>query len=299
MKTVAFLDLLGFKNYVKKDISGASELLSDYNEIIKNKIHDQTYHPQLLDKNIKLCIDSFETFLPCSDSIFITSKDPNRFVEQVSHLLSDSFLINSEQYRNPVSHLNLLEVSIPNLGGAPNERKTVEHYPVLFRGGVSFGEAYVTENSSIVNGELIQSANLIGKAVIEAIGLEKPYKGPRLICNSKFVDQLSVKIKDKYIGTIKLGELYEIYWTSSIYHDQNDPKLEIGDFSKLFVPAVNLWKALNHYDYGIHYFEYMKLIIKGTIQYFSTRNCEEMAIDYIKNTVEGFELGEKWEDLVN
>jgi hypothetical protein len=264
MKTVAFLDLLGFGQVALKDTVGAIELISDYQVIINNKVTDATIHPDLLTTAEEICADSFETLLPFSDSIFITSTDPNKFVKQVAHLLSHSFLINANQYSHPDNPSNPLETEITEIGITTRKIKT-NRYPVLFRGGVSFGEVANLTINSIVSNNIAPLTNLTGEALVEAVYLEKAGKGPRIFCNKKFVDQLDQNTKDKFIGVVKADELYEIYWTTSIFFDQNDCRIDINEFDKHFIPAVNLWKAFNHLNYGIQYYEFIKLTVKGTL----------------------------------
>lgn len=298
MKTVAFLDILGFGQVALKDIIGAIELISDYQTIVNNKVTDQTIHPTLLTTEEKICADSFETLLPFSDSIFITSTDPDKFVKQVSHLLSHSFIINSHQYTYPDNPANPLETTIAQVSTSGTTRIKVNRYPVLFRGGVSFGDVANMTVNSIINNAIYPLANLTGKALVEAVYLEKAGKGPRIFCNKNFVDQLTQDTKDKYIGIVKPDELYEIYWTTSVYFDQNDCHIDIREFNKHFVPAVNLWTAFNHLDFGIQYYEFIKLTVKGTIQYFRSKGCEQIAIDYINDKVNSVGLQVKWDDLI-
>jgi hypothetical protein len=296
MKTVAFLDLLGFGQVALKDTVGAIELISDYQVIINNKVTDATIHPDLLTTAEEICADSFETLLPFSDSIFITSTDPNKFVKQVAHLLSHSFLINANQYSHPDNPSNPLETEITEIGITTRKIKT-NRYPVLFRGGVSFGEVANLTINSIVSNNIAPLTNLTGEALVEAVYLEKAGKGPRIFCNKKFVDQLDQNTKDKFIGVVKADELYEIYWTTSIFFDQNDCRIDINEFDKHFIPAVNLWKAFNHLNYGIQYYEFIKLTVKGTLQYYRFKGCEQTAIDYIKAKVNSVGLEVKWDDL--
>ena len=298
MKTVAFLDLLGFGQVALKDTNGAIELISDYQIIVNNKVTDATIHPTLLTTAEEICADSFETLLPFSDSIFITSLDPDKFVKQVAHLLSHSFLINANQYSQPDNPANPMETTIPEIVSLTETRRLkVNRYPVLFRGGISFGNVANLTVNSIVNNNISPLTNLTGTALVEAVYLEKSGKGPRVFCNKGFVDQLNKSTKDKFIGTIKADELYEIYWTTSVFFDQNDCRIDIREFDKHFIPAVNLWKAFNHLEYGIQYYEFIKLIVKGTLHYYRFKNCEQIAIDYIKDKVKSVGLEVKWDDL--
>lgn len=299
MKTVAFLDLLGFGQVALKDTLGAVELISDYQTIINQKIKDVTIHPNLSIEDKEILADSFETLLPFSDSIFITSVAPDKFVKQVAHFLSHSFLLNSNQYLHPENPSNPLETDTYEIKTNGKKNK-INRYPVLFRGGVSFGFVENLTINSIVDRNIVPIVNLTGTALVESVYLEKEGKGPRFFCNKKFIDQLNQETKDKFIGEVKPNELYEIYWTSSVFFDQNDCLADITtNFDQLFIPAVNLWKAFNHLDYGIQYYEFIKLIVKGTLKYYRYKGCEEIAINYIKNKVREVGLEIKLNDLTS
>lgn len=298
MKTVAFLDLLGFGQVASKDIFGAIKLISDYQVIINNKVTDANIHPDLLMTNEELCADSFETLLPFSDSIFITSTNPDKFVKQISHFISHSFLINSNQYSYPENPSKPLEIEIPEVRLTSISTIKENRYPVLFRGGISFGDVADMKVNAIVNNKIYQQTNLTGKALVESVYLEKSGKGPRIFCNKNFVDQLNQTTKDKYIGVVKHDELYELYWTNSIFLDQNECFTNINEFDKHFIPAVNLWKAFNHFEYGIQYYEFIKLIINGTIQHYTAQDCGKIAIDYIKSSITSIGLEAKLDDLI-
>ncbi len=80
-KVVAFLDLLGFRRYLKGNPKEAGHLIESYNTIIDSRFMDKV---SSLKKDFKYPefskfeIDSFEYFLPFSDSIFIMSDKPNK-----------------------------------------------------------------------------------------------------------------------------------------------------------------------------------------------------------------------------
>lgn len=300
MKLICFLDILGFGNVTIKNINNALELISDYQTIINLKITDEKTHPILKITNEDLLVDSFETFLPFSDSIFITSTIPEKFIKQVSHFLIHSFQLNAEQYTNPESKENPLSTNI-NIFKSTSEITTIniERSPLLFRGGVSYGEVESININSIINNEISTITNLTGKALVESVKLEKSGKGPRVFCNKSLIDNLSEECIEKYIGTILKDELYEIYWPSLIYIDDNSFEGNIKYFDTLFIPATNLWKAFNHLDYGIHYYEFIKLIVQSTLKYFKFNGDEIYASNYITEKIKFVGLYEKTNDLMN
>ena len=76
-KVVAYLDILGFGNHTYTNVEEALELLSNYQTIINQKIIDNDLHPppsysiELQELSKQNIVDSFEYFLPFSDSVFI------------------------------------------------------------------------------------------------------------------------------------------------------------------------------------------------------------------------------------
>lgn len=95
-KVVAFLDILGFGNHTNANVEEALELLSNYETIVSQKINDKNINPpeSYEDDGLKelakqRMVDSFEYFLPFSDSLIIQSSVPNVFLPQVSRFLLD------------------------------------------------------------------------------------------------------------------------------------------------------------------------------------------------------------------
>lgn len=299
-KGIVFLDLLGFGDTALNDPAGAMKLISDYQAILENKIKDQTIHPNLSHMAEDLCADSFEYLLPFSDSIFITSNVIPKFLKQLAHLLRHSFDLNSYDYSYPINKNNPIEVSIPqiDLGSGNTIRIRINNYPVLFRGGLSFGLVNPIEIKSINKNFIINQINLTGPAVVKAVGLEKSGKGPRLFADKNFYDQVPADMKYCF-SELKPNELYEFLWTALLYRRENDCQIEIREFSTHFLPALNLWNAFNHFDYGIHYFEFIRLIIKGTIAHFEKYNARQLAINKIKEVTVSHGIYTKLKDIIN
>lgn len=268
-KAIVFLDLLGFGQTALNDPTGAINLILDYQTILDDKITDKTINPNLSNEEEDLYADSFEYLLPFSDSIFITSQDTSKFIRQLSHLLRHSFDINSYDYSNPDNRDNPIEVpeTYINFHSKTIEKIRVKRYPVLFRGGLSFGVVNPINIKSLSQKTINDQVNLTGPAVVKAVGLEKSGKGPRLFADSNFYGKVPTELKYSF-AEIKKNELYEFLWTAFNYQIGNNSKNEIESFSSSLLPALNLWKAFNHYDFGIQYFEFIRLIIKGTIAHF-------------------------------
>lgn len=298
-KGIVFLDLLGFGNTALNDPAGAMQLISDYQTILDNKITDQTIHPNLTETAEDICADGFEYLLPFSDSVFITTVNIPKFLKQLAHLLRHSFQINSYHYSHPENNENPIEITIPqiDLNSGTTTRIRVNNYPVLFRGGLSYGQVNPINIKSINQNVVNSQINLTGPAVVKAVGLEKSGKGPRLFADNSFYVQVPEDLKYCFIE-LKPNELYEFLWTTFHYHVENDCQIEIREFSNYFTPALNLWKAFNHFEYGIQYFEYIRLIIKGTIAHFRNRDCLQLAVTEIKNITEQHNIYYKIKDLL-
>lgn len=164
-KCVAFLDILGFSSYIKNDTSGAINLLETANQVIKNRLIDpasSTYNEPSLQNMAKIhSAESFEAYLPMSDSIFIIGQNPDDFVEQVSSFLCSCYRSTSRAYSHPEDEQNPIAVTMKVFktdtdGGFSSFDETANWYPNIFRGGISFGEAVVFSAFSIFrNPELI------------------------------------------------------------------------------------------------------------------------------------------------
>jgi len=305
----AFLDLLGFSNYVSIDIGGAVSLLNDYHLILSSKLYDnevspcESYGKEKL-KNIAQdnYVNSFDNFIPFSDSIFITSRNPDLFLKQICNFLTESFLINSYEYRSDnnekeITRVEIKEFSINRGSGINITNNTVNWFPVLFRGGITYGEIIPAEMTCIRNSTHLKIPSIIGKVVVEAVKLEKTDKGPRLFCNKIFVDNLSNETKH-FILPLNNPDLFEILWPMSNYIDSNDCKVEINSFMNLFIPALNLWKAFNHLDFGTHYYKFIKLVVISTIKYFEYRKYSAEVEKYIAEKLRHYGLEQKINDLM-
>lgn len=293
-KICAFLDILGFRSYILSDTNGALSLLEDYQDVLNQKIIDNKLHPpeSYSDKDLKetakkCLIDSFEYFLPFSDSILIVSNDPNLFIIQISHFVLDCFMLSSNLYTHP-----------DNKEFPTTVRENEHWYPLLFRGGIVYEDVIAIEINSIEGSNLNVITNLSGKAVVKSVSLEKFDKGPRLFCNKEFIDLLSNDVK-YLILSLEDGEHFEILWPAIIYNEFNDCKIEIHEFINIFIPAVNLWKAFNHLKEGIHYYKFLKLIVKSTISFFEWKGYLKEAKEFVSNIINDQGLELKKSDLVD
>ncbi len=112
------MDLLGFSNYTQTDTNSALILLENQQLILNQKIADNKIHPEdsYHDEEEKLLaerclIDSFEYFLPFSDSVFIIATSPDKFVKQLSCFLLECFRLTADSYSNPEDEKNPTEIN--------------------------------------------------------------------------------------------------------------------------------------------------------------------------------------------
>lgn len=309
----AYLDLLGFQDFLDRDLQGALGLLTDFHTIIQTEVIASKLHPIESSTNgiLKIlaerrALNSFECFLPFSDSIFIKSSKPDLFVGQLSSFLLRTFLFKAHVFRCPESQHDPTKVTIKEIGVDIDGKVTAEDkeafwFPAIFRGGIDYGDCYSIEVNSIKNGKLTVVTNLVGKSVVKAVNLEKEIKGPRLFCTQAFYEALRDKL-ERYIVRVDESRenLYEIYWTAFNFIETNDCEGElINSFEEVFMPAVNLWKAYNHLESSLHYYNFLKLIVRGTLHFFSFKEDElNQAKKHIILSLKREGLENKAEDLI-
>lgn len=305
-KTVAYLDILGFGDYTKSNIEEALGLLFNYQTIVNQKIIDNKLYPptsypcdlrELAKQNM---VDSFEYFLPFSDSLFIQSSAPNDFLKQISGFLLGCFLFTSDKYANPEDPSDPLKVTIREIGlrqkGVIKKCKISRWPPVLFRGGISHGDTYVFDVYAIVDSDLAQIKNIAGRALVNAVKeLEPLGKGPRLFCDTAFYNQLDNSTK-AYCKKLS-GKHHEILWPAFHFIVGNDVHTESNKICDLVRPVANLWKAYNHLPFGIHYFEFLRLIISASLTFFDMQGKRQIAEDAISKCLKSVGLENKEETL--
>jgi hypothetical protein len=313
MKACVFLDLLGFKYYVYKDIAGAIGLLSNYQTIIHTKIMVSRIRKEKKEESEEIRklieqgrISSFDCFLPFSDSILIQASKPDLLIPQLSNFLLNTFLLTSRAYAIPESLedpsiVTIRTVGLNEAGSAAAEDSKAYWFPVMFRGGIAYGECHAVQINSLINGSPSSMTNLVGKAVIEAVQIESSgIKGPRLICTRAFIEALQDKYERHIVEFNKDGKYFEILWPTFTFIEGNDVNLEmINQFEELFVPAVNLWKSNNHTESGIHYYNFLKLIITSTLHYFSFESSKlQIASRHIASRLRKVDMELKIKDLM-
>lgn len=306
---VAYIDLLAFSNHLRENTSDALMAINNYNTILSTKIREEitnpvSSYPKELQKLAKdHSIDSFDFFLPFSDSVFLMSDDCSSFIKQLGHFVLQSFTLTAHFYEKPIDSSNpekgyINNYSINKDGKVVFNQGECNYYPALFRGGIAYGEAFPIELCSVIDKNPSKAKVITGKAVVNAVRLESSVKGPRLVFGQDVFDQLDDDTRD-YCRLIPEGDnMYEILWPALKFIKQNEEdqcKQEmIQKMDKIIVPAYNLWKAYNHTPYSAHYFNFIELIIASTIQFFDKKcQLKEFAIEKIQAWIDQYELKDK------
>lgn len=296
-KCVAYLDILGFKNYIidNETSAYAANVLFNASHVLHTRIIDQKTHPihryedKLRPLVSRTSVTSFERYLSLSDSIFITSSDTNLFIKQLSTFLSECFLFQASAYGQPNNPMNP-EIVYEREWDMKNRSfvdKKTKWYPVLFRGGISYGEVLYDNAISIIGEEIKHTNNIVGKAVVNAVNLEKKGKGPKLFIDDDFYHQLDEENK-KFVSTDS-GENKYYLWPACHFIYENNLDSVFTEFRDFMNAAINLWKAYKEKAFGAHYFEFMKLVMEA-FMYFckcyypdNIEKVKERLSNYIKN----------------
>ncbi|WP_061249239.1 hypothetical protein [Leptospira alstonii] len=254
MNLIAFLDIMGWSQLIKKNNSFAIDLLLNYSNQIKFNSDYMTDR-----------LNSFLNFIPMSDSIIITSIDGDKFCSQISYFLFSCFEYSIKQDE-------------ARKFGQLNSKEILSAYPLLFRGGVSVEDFTLYQTLIIKDGNLeIQgNTNVTGMGMVNAVGLENSEaKGPRVFVEKKFVQELSQNSKIHYIDEYETDK-FEILWPIDILlKDQgsNSENQALSYFLKMYLPAE---KMLNYFKADpkveLHYNEFISLIDRSLMKYFNGRD---------------------------
>lgn len=296
-KCVAYLDILGFKNYIidNETSAYAANVLFNSSHVLHTRIIDQKTHPidsyedELKPLVLRTSVTSFERYLSLSDSIFITSNDVNLFIKQLSTFLSSCFLFQASAYGQPSNPTNpeIVYEKVWDKESKSFINRETKWYPVLFRGGISYGEVLYDSAISIIDEEVKQTHNVIGKAVVSAVSLEKKGKGPKLFIDDNFYHQLDEENK-KFVSIDEGGNKYYL-WPARHFIYENNLDSIFTDFREFMDAAISLWKAYKERGFGEHYFEFMKLVMESFICLCKCKypndieRVKKRLSDYIKN----------------
>ena len=301
IKIVAYIDLLAMSNFVRENVNDSIAVFSGYDHILKTKIIDDRVQPASLEKNPKLkaliertSVSAFDYFLPFSDSIFLASSVPEKFIEQLGHYILSCYLYNADAYNDKT--LNPSKPFANKILGLDGNIYEHNVYPILFRGGLCIGD--ITEGTVLgkINGKNQPMPVLIGKPVVNAVKMESIIKGPRLLLDEDSYNQLA-PITTQYVKKIEDDKHYEILWPAYHFIESNGDR-ELSKFNELFDPAVNLWKVFNHTQISTHYFALLNLITSSTLAFAQKINCVDKAIQHIEQELEKHELSSKKDVLL-
>jgi len=306
-RAVAYLDILGFTNFIKQDVIGGAELLEAYQTQIdfrrwedKQKYNHSEKYKELIDK---WGIDSFEYYIPFSDSIFLISNNPDKFVKQLSTFIIESFLYHRRN-ASPINpqhpeEVEILSYEIGSNGQPKPTRIKRNWFPLLFRGGITYDEIIIIKQGTIEDRIEGKRINLLGSAVCKAVDLEKKaIKGPYLICDQSFFNHLSSD-SQKLIEKLPDNNLFHILYPAYFHFGESDDQIAINSFIELFNPVVDFWKAYNHTSYSEYYFNFMKIIVRSTLRYFELRSNKELASNHIRKVIENQNLNDKLSYLID
>lgn len=282
-KLVAYLDVLGFSNAVNQDIDDAISVLTRFNtissqSIVEDKIHPvSSYDPHLQNLATRTSVDSFNLFIPFSDSVFISANDCSRALIQIANFVYESFRINIDVYLHPQTPTDptlskSIGVGLDKQGNTVVKNIATHEPPVLLRGGVSYGEAYDLKMSAILNGEPSYVKSIAGKAVVKAVRLEeKKVKGPRIIFTDDVFNMLDTNTL-KYCRPIpeiidNENPLFEILWPALTFIPENGFQIEFCQIYKILDAAINLWIPYRD-NVGIakHYENFIEMTLASAIQ---------------------------------
>jgi hypothetical protein len=310
---VVYLDLLGFKNYVSSEPSAALQLLIDEYVLLNQRIIDQCMIEQgkvsitdeLRDLTVQNTVSSFDYLRSLSDSVFIVSYTTENLLSQLSSFVLSCFLFNSRSYASPNDPVDPTQVAINVIRKAENgsyeaKAETQTRFPVLLRGGLSFGPVDRVETHELARGDLVRVSNFSSMAVVDAVALEKAGRGPRIFCDQAVMDYMPSAEKDRFLLPVKGRKgVYEVLWPRAVFSEANSFDGEIHHFTELFMPAATFWKAWNHEEHGVHYWEFMKLIVRSALSYSRDKGCEKDGVDAMAKVITEAGLSDKVDRLIS
>ena len=288
---VIYLDLLGFKSFLLEDPDAALVTLEDFHSVLATR---QGWEDQGHCIPAFLAVDSFDFLLPMSDSVFILSKDPAKVAQQLSTFLSSVFLLSGGAFSDGMADpSNVLRQCVKNYQlDASGEGQVTSYwekwYPVLFRGGIAYGDVRVVLTPAICKGERVRIPNLAGPAVAKAVSLEQEgFQGPRLFCDRKFVKHLRCPAT-KYLRPV--GKEWELLWPAFNYQLHQDEKAESYALNDLFFPALALWNHYRGEKPERHYEEFLNLIVRSHLAFAQCASDSDLVNDHLYHTLNGANL---------
>jgi len=264
-KAVAYLDLLGFSELVRRNLREATSLIENYNDVLAATVCHERPSDKGTPSSGKPAPERLRRllyFLPMSDSVFAVSVEPGTLVEFLVGFLADTYLYTAQAYSQPEGHDDPTRVTVSEASSTGIGQRGEKWPPTLFRGGLAYGKVLVLRQLAIREGADEPCYNLAGAAVIEAIQLEKKKKGPLVLCSQHFAYEVPGPIR-RYISNMEHG-FHEILWPMSRLEGSNggvDPL----QFRTFFGSAANLYKAFAKHNYSSHYAEFLRLVVRSAV----------------------------------
>lgn len=282
---VAFLDLLGFSQLLKMSTEVADDTLDWVRREVWTRYIDQNAHPikeyedkfpddkKLLNFVVNSEVSSFKYLVNFSDSLILGAENVSLFVNQLSNLV---FTLCSESFKPFAAPFDdLYNVYSMKYFSVENNKTIRRHkaFPVLFRGGVSYGSEASFFNEFYIQNEKLYNIGygVSGKTYLKAVKLEEYGKGARLFCDKSLVDSLEDKSFIRIVN--KNDKIYEIVWfgkmikkTQYPYDIFSDP---FDDLNQAFTATINLVKYYEKTEPEVlpHYKESLKLICRGIVRH--------------------------------
>jgi hypothetical protein len=260
MKTVIFSDIMGFKNYVRQDFRGAVELHEMFQVNMTFNIQEERLHPfasypdSLREFARDSSLTSFESILPMSDSVFLTSEDASLSAVQWSHFLGSLLRSTTNIYHYPASEADPRDIVethlIAHATGISTVKEERKRYPLLMKSGISIGDYRHLDTKGLLDYNIVNHYNLVGEGVVAAVGLaQADRRGPFFLCDNKTYNDFATNLKER---CVKDGdERYEILWPSYQFIDGNirdaeSLRIELINYEmNLIRPAAYLYEYFN------------------------------------------------------
>lgn len=268
----------------------AIRLLQDYADAITIAVKDAGEElntsslptdPETLRLMELMTVSSFEILLPMSDSIFIVASDTSKFVMQLSHFLVECFRFRLSAFAYPEGDKSPTAVTTKTVV-LSRDRSRIETgdetwWPVLFRGGISVGECVPLRLPMIIDAKPNSSPSLVGKAIVEAVKLEKLTKGPRILCSPKIQEKIR-GAAEAYIGPSLNGEkdCLELYWPMALFEDTRNMADAINNHLREWLQGVaNLYMQFRDNDrVRAHYEAYLCLLVASAMKKYPNGETE-------------------------
>ena len=270
---VAYLDVLGFSSYTEMDLAGAISVLSHQRNILDQKLVDGRDWPAASYKDPGLArvasahlVDSFLHLLPGSDSTFLVSEEPDKFLCQLSNLLLECLQLVGDAYANTDTPQQPESVEIRDFTNGPLKREN--WFPPLWKGGLATGTLQIFPVTGIERHKRVTTSNLAGTAVVKAVRAADTARGPRLFCEAGFEQHFGDAFRPFFrrVNT----SMSELLWPAFKYIDGNNPRVDVNLFDDLWRPAVALWKSKKGQSPFEHYDEFLRLLIRSFVAWGDT-----------------------------